>query len=66
MELDIREWEEEQVRLDRDWYMSAEEGTLMGDEEHNPLANYEDLTILKPAEIMRRPVGLIFIGCTVA
>jgi pre-mRNA-splicing factor ATP-dependent RNA helicase DHX38/PRP16 len=55
VELDIREWEEEQVRLDRDWYMAAEEGTLMGDEEHNPLAHYEDLTMLKQAEITRRP-----------
>ena len=46
--------------------MSAEEGTLMGDEEHNPLANYEDLTIVKPAEIARRPVRPIFIGGVVA
>ncbi|KAI0290573.1 pre-mRNA splicing factor [Russula brevipes] len=53
-ELDIREWEEEQVRLDRDWYMGAEEGSLMGDEEHNPLAQYEDLTIIKQAEIAKR------------
>jgi len=62
LELDIREWEEEQVRLDRDWYMSAEEGTLMGDEEHNPLANYEDLTLIKPAEMARRPVNIFFTG----
>jgi pre-mRNA-splicing factor ATP-dependent RNA helicase DHX38/PRP16 len=55
VELDIREWEEEQVRLDRDWYMAAEEGTLMGDEEHNPLAHYEDLTMIKQAEMTRRP-----------
>lgn len=55
LRLDVREWEEEQVRLDRDWYMAAEEGTLMGDEEHNPLAQYEDLTMPKPAEIARRP-----------
>jgi pre-mRNA-splicing factor ATP-dependent RNA helicase DHX38/PRP16 len=66
LELDIREWEEEQVRLDRDWYMSAEEGTLMGDEEHNPLANYEDLTLVKQAEMARRPVSPIFIGDMVA
>jgi hypothetical protein len=37
--------------LDRDWYTGAEEGTLVGDEEHNPLAQYEDLSILKQAEI---------------
>lgn len=55
-ELDIREWEEEQVRLDRDWYMGAEEGSLMGDEEHNPLAQYEDLTLIKQVEIAKRPV----------
>jgi len=55
VELDIREWEEEQVRLDRDWYMGAEEGSLVGDEEHNPLAQYEDLTAIKQAEIAKRP-----------
>jgi len=49
--VDIREWEEEQMKLDRDWYTGAEEGTLAGDEEHNPLAQYEDLNILKQAEI---------------
>jgi pre-mRNA-splicing factor ATP-dependent RNA helicase DHX38/PRP16 len=55
-ELDIREWEEEQVRLDRDWYMGAEEGSLMGNEEHNPLAQYEDLTIIKQVEVAKRAV----------
>ena len=55
-ELDIREWEEEQVRLDRDWYMGAEEGSLIGDEEHNPLAQYEDLTLIKQVEVAKRPV----------
>jgi len=39
------------MKLDRDWYTGAEEGTLAGDEEHNPLAQYEDLSILKQAEI---------------
>ncbi|KAL1740351.1 putative PRP16-RNA-dependent ATPase [Schizophyllum fasciatum] len=48
--IDVREWEEEQVRLDRDWYTGVEEG-LAGDEEHNPLAQYEDLAVLKQAEI---------------
>ena len=48
---DLREWEEEQVRLDRDWYTGAEDGVLAGDEEHNPLAQYEDLNILKQAEV---------------
>jgi pre-mRNA-splicing factor ATP-dependent RNA helicase DHX38/PRP16 len=54
MQLDMREWEEEQVRLDRDWYMGAEEGGLVGDEEHNPLAQYDDLTVVKQAEIAKR------------
>lgn len=47
----MREWEEEQVRLDRDWYSGAEEGGVAGDEEHNPLAQYEDLGVIKEAEI---------------
>ncbi|KAI0044061.1 P-loop containing nucleoside triphosphate hydrolase protein [Auriscalpium vulgare] len=54
--LDTREWEEEQIRLDRDWYMGAEEGGLMGDEEHNPLSQYEDLTTIKQAEIAKKQV----------
>ncbi|KAH9982038.1 hypothetical protein BGW80DRAFT_1161776 [Lactifluus volemus] len=56
VELDMREWEEEQVRLDRDWYMGAEEGGLMGDEEHNPLSQYDDLTAIKQAaaEVTKR------------
>jgi pre-mRNA-splicing factor ATP-dependent RNA helicase DHX38/PRP16 len=49
--LDMREWEDEQVKLDRDWYTGAEEGGVAGDEEHNPLAQYEDLAVLKQAEI---------------
>lgn len=49
--IDFREWEEEQVRLDRDWYTGAEDGGLVGDEEHNPLAQYEDLSMIKQAEI---------------
>jgi pre-mRNA-splicing factor ATP-dependent RNA helicase DHX38/PRP16 len=58
IELDMREWEEEQVRLDRDWYMGAEEGGLMGDEERNPLTQYDDLTTdlttVKQVEIAKR------------
>jgi pre-mRNA-splicing factor ATP-dependent RNA helicase DHX38/PRP16 len=27
--LDMREWEEEQTQLDRDWYMANEDGTLV-------------------------------------
>jgi hypothetical protein len=54
--LDSREWEEEQVKLDRDWYTGAEEGGLAGDDEHNPLAQYEDLSALKEAEIATKQV----------
>jgi hypothetical protein len=54
--LDAREWEEEQIRLDRDWYMGAEEGALAGDEEHNPLAMYDDLEPKKQAELEKKQV----------
>jgi hypothetical protein len=54
--LDSREWEEEQMRLDRDWYTGAEEGGVAGDEEHNPLSQYEDLRALKEAEIAVKQV----------
>jgi pre-mRNA-splicing factor ATP-dependent RNA helicase DHX38/PRP16 len=42
--------------------MGAEEGSLMGDEEHNPLAQYEDLTIIKQVEVAKRPVSPLFIA----
>ena len=54
--IDAREWEEEQVRLDRDWYTGAEEGGVAGDEENNPLAQYEDLSSQKEAEIANKQV----------
>ena len=54
--LDAREWEEEQVRLDRDWYTGAEDGGVAGDEEHNALSQYEDLSALKEAEIATKQV----------
>jgi hypothetical protein len=54
--IDAREWEEEQVKLDRDWYTGAEEGGVTGDDEHNPLAQYEDLSALKQAEIATKQV----------
>jgi pre-mRNA-splicing factor ATP-dependent RNA helicase DHX38/PRP16 len=53
---DMREWEEEQVRLDRDWYTGAEDGGVAGDEEHNPLSQYEDLNAIKQAEIATKQV----------
>ena len=54
--LDMREWEEEQIRLDRDWYMGPEEGNIAGDEDFNPLAQYEDLGAQKEAELAKRAV----------
>ncbi len=52
--LNAREWEEEQVRLDRDWYMTSEGGAL--DEEYNPLAQYDDLDAQKTAELASKQV----------
>lgn len=51
--MDAREWEEEQVRLDRDWYTGTESG-VAGDDDYNPLAQYEDLSAIKNAEIARK------------
>ncbi|KAJ4485361.1 pre-mRNA splicing factor [Lentinula aciculospora] len=51
--VDAREWEEEQVRLDRDWYTGTESG-MAGDDDYNPLAQYEDLNIIKEAEIAKK------------
>lgn len=58
--LDAREWEDEQLRLDRDWYSGAEDGALAGDEEHNPLAQYDDLAAIKQAEIETKHVVCFF------
>lgn len=60
MGLDMREWEEEQTKLDRDWYMANEDGQLMGDEEHNPLAQWEDLETKKDAEIAVKQVVSLY------
>ncbi|KAE9397860.1 pre-mRNA splicing factor [Gymnopus androsaceus JB14] len=51
--VDTREWEEEQVRLDRDWYTGTESG-MAGDDDYNPLAQYEDLSVIKEAEIAKK------------
>ncbi|KAF9040610.1 P-loop containing nucleoside triphosphate hydrolase protein [Panaeolus papilionaceus] len=59
LNLDVREWEDEQLRLDRDWYSGAEEGGIAGDEDHNPLAQYEDLSVIKDAEIAKKQVKKI-------
>ncbi|KAI0762383.1 P-loop containing nucleoside triphosphate hydrolase protein [Fomes fomentarius] len=57
--LDAREWEEEQIRLDRDWYMGAEEGGVVGDEEFNPLAQYDDLAAIKEEQMAKKQVKKI-------
>ncbi len=56
--LDAREGEEEQIRLDRDWYMGAEEGGVVGDEEYNPLAHwqYDNLAALKEEQMAKKQV----------
>ncbi|TFK18800.1 pre-mRNA splicing factor [Coprinopsis marcescibilis] len=51
---DMQEWEEEQVKLDRDWYTGAEDGGVTGDDDHNPLSQYEDLALKKQAEIAKK------------
>lgn len=52
--VDAKEWEEEQVRLDRDWYNTYDEGAVAGDEEHNPFAGYEDMTREQEAQIQAK------------
>jgi pre-mRNA-splicing factor ATP-dependent RNA helicase DHX38/PRP16 len=64
--LDSREWEEEQVRLDRDWYTGAEEGGVAGDEEHNPLSQYEDLAATKEAEIASKQIVRSSLSCKIS
>ncbi|CDZ97652.1 pre-mrna splicing factor [Phaffia rhodozyma] len=49
-----REWEEEQVRLDRDWY--GEESEVAGDGDHNPFAQYEDFTHQQEDELTKKAV----------
>ncbi|MBW0470135.1 hypothetical protein O181_009850 [Austropuccinia psidii MF-1] len=38
--IDAREWEEEQMRLDRDWYNHEEDNTI--DDDYNPFGSYEE------------------------
>ena len=61
--LDVREWEEEQIRLDRDWYMGPEDGNMAGDEDFNPLAQYEDLGAAKQKELATRAVVSVLACC---
>ncbi|KAH9855789.1 P-loop containing nucleoside triphosphate hydrolase protein [Lenzites betulinus] len=57
--IDAREWEEEQIRLDRDWYMGAEESGVVGDEDFNPLAQYDDLAAIKEEQLAKKQVKKI-------
>ncbi|ORX37813.1 hypothetical protein BD324DRAFT_401467 [Kockovaella imperatae] len=56
MEMNAKEWEEEQVRLDRDWYNYDDEGAVAGDEEHNPFAQWENLESSKEQELEAKAV----------
>ncbi|KAF5314021.1 hypothetical protein D9611_006970 [Ephemerocybe angulata] len=53
---DMREWEDEQVKLYRDWYTGAEDGGVAGGDDHNPLTQYEDLAGAKEAEIAKKQI----------
>lgn len=53
-EVDAKEWEEEQMRLDRDWYTFDDEGAVAGDEEHNPFAQWSNLETGKEAEMEQK------------
>lgn len=59
MQLDVREWEEEQVRLDRDWYSTFDEGGVAGDDEHNPFAGFEEYGKAKEEEMQAKAVKKI-------
>ncbi|KAK8849593.1 hypothetical protein IAR55_004928 [Kwoniella newhampshirensis] len=56
VELDAREWEEEQVRLDRDWYSTDDEGAVAPDDEHNPFSQWESLEKEKEEELQAKAV----------
>lgn len=54
VDLTGKEWEEEQVRLDRDWYTYDDEGAVAGDEEHNPFSQWENLEKAKEEELQAK------------
>ena len=64
--MDQREWQEEQLKLVRDWYMSTEGCGVMGEEECIPLAQYEDLSAIKQAEVVTKQVVRPSIYCEVS
>ncbi|ODO00817.1 pre-mRNA-splicing factor ATP-dependent RNA helicase PRP16 [Cryptococcus wingfieldii CBS 7118] len=51
LELDAKEWEEEQVKLDRDWYSYDDEGAVAADDDHNPFSQWENLEKAKEEEL---------------
>lgn len=59
VQVDVREWEEEQVRLDRDWYSTYDEGNVAGDEDHNPFAGFEGFGAEKEKEMEAKAVKKI-------
>lgn len=42
--------------MDRDWYMGAEGGGVLGEEEYNPLAQYDDLAAVKEEQLAKKQV----------
>ncbi|WVO13862.1 hypothetical protein L204_101485 [Cryptococcus depauperatus] len=56
LELDAKEWEEEQVRLDRDWYSYDDEGAVAADDDHNPFSQWENLEREKEEELQAKAV----------
>ncbi|WVQ96080.1 hypothetical protein IAU59_003181 [Kwoniella sp. CBS 9459] len=56
LDLDAKEWEEEQVKLDRDWYSYDDEGAVAPDDEHNPFSQWESLERDKEEELQAKAV----------
>jgi pre-mRNA-splicing factor ATP-dependent RNA helicase DHX38/PRP16 len=52
--IDEKEWEEEQTKLDREWYNADEMGGEAGDGE---FGGYDDYDLEKEAELVRRATG---------
>ncbi|KIR34642.1 pre-mRNA-splicing factor ATP-dependent RNA helicase PRP16 [Cryptococcus deuterogattii 99/473] len=56
LDLNAKEWEEEQVKLDRDWYSYDDEGAVAADEDHNPFSQWENLERAKEEELQAKAV----------
>ncbi|WFD35383.1 RNA helicase [Malassezia cuniculi] len=48
-------WEEDELEVDREWYMLDDEGGVAGDADHNPFAQYEDMHGQVAPSIAKRP-----------